>query len=581
MAFQTPITIKAALDGIQTQEYVLPAIQREFTWKPDQICGLFDSLMQGYPIGAFLFWRVEAQHSAEYTWYGFMRKYHRKKNRHCPVLDVPARPLVAILDGQQRLTSLNIGLRGSHAEKEPRKWWNNPHAFPTKKLYINLLAEAPENELGHKYDFRFLAPERAASSTDDSLWFEVSKVFDFKEDFEVILALQDMKLGNNQQAARLLHRLYAVVHKDPVIPYFVEKEQDLDKVLNIFIRVNSGGTPLSYSDLLLSIATAQWKDLDARQVIHGLVDELNETHHGFGFSKDLVLKAGLMLADIQSVAFRVTNFNAGNMKLLEEHWPGIEKALRVGAALLADFGFSGQTLAADSVVIPIAYYLFKRGLSESYLTSTQHGGDREALRAWVCRSLVKAGVWGSGLDTTLLAIRAAIRDHGSDGFPVDEVDASLARRGKVLRFTEEEIQDLLDSGYGDKRTFALLALLYPFVDLKNVFHADHVFPRSRFTAARLRTAGVPTEKIWDYHEKCDLLPNLQLLEGASNQSKQQKLPQEWLVKTYPDEAARRHYCDLHDFGDVPASISEFGSFFEARRERLAAKLRTVLGVHRG
>ena len=49
MAFQTPITIKTALDRVQSQEYVLPSIQREFVWKPDQICGLFDSLMQGYP----------------------------------------------------------------------------------------------------------------------------------------------------------------------------------------------------------------------------------------------------------------------------------------------------------------------------------------------------------------------------------------------------------------------------------------------------------------------------------------------------------------------------------------------------
>ncbi len=59
MAFQTPITIKDALDGIQRQAYVLPAIQREFTWRPNQIAGLFDSLMQGYPIGSrSLYWRV-------------------------------------------------------------------------------------------------------------------------------------------------------------------------------------------------------------------------------------------------------------------------------------------------------------------------------------------------------------------------------------------------------------------------------------------------------------------------------------------------------------------------------------------
>lgn len=175
MAFQTPITIKEALAAIQRQDYILPAIQREFTWDTEQICGLFDSLMQGYPVGSFLFWKVEPERTKDYSWYGFMRDFHRKKNRDCPVLDVPAKPVTAILDGQQRLTSLNIGLRGSHAEKEPRKWWDNPAAFPTKHLYLNLLAMASENELGLKYDFRFLTPTRAEGDrTETTYWFKVS-----------------------------------------------------------------------------------------------------------------------------------------------------------------------------------------------------------------------------------------------------------------------------------------------------------------------------------------------------------------------------------------------------------------------
>ena len=582
MPFQTPITVKSALDAIQRQEYVLPAIQREFTWNSDQICGLFDSLMQGYPIGSFLFWRVQAEHSQEYSWYGFMREYHRKKNRHCPVLDMPEKPLVAVLDGQQRLTSLSIGLRGSHAEKEPRKWWNNPEAFPTKYLYLNLLSLAPENELGLRYDFRFLTRERATANVDDrTCWFPVAKVLEFKEDFDVILALQKMDLGNNEHAARLLHRLYAIIHKDGVIPFFIEEEQNLDKVLNIFIRVNSAGTPLSYSDLLLSIATAQWNELDARQAIHGLVDELNETRSGFGFSKDLVLKAGLMLSELPSVAFRVTNFNARNMKTLETDWPKIEKALRLAVELLADFGFSWQTLAADSVVIPIAYYLNRREPSEHYISSAADREDRELLRGWVYRTLIKAGVWGSGLDTTLIAIRDSIRDHGDLGFPVDAIDTALAKRGKIMQFTEEEVKDLAESPYGDKRTFALLALLYPFVDLKNVFHVDHVFPQSRFSPAKLRKAGVLDERIWEFHEKSNLMPNLQLLEGTVNQAKKDMWPHEWLLHVYSDGNQRARYCDLYDLGSIPDSIVKFDTFFEKRRERLVRKLRSLLGATDG
>jgi hypothetical protein len=579
MAFQTPITIKAALDAIQRHDYVLPAIQREFVWNPHQVCRLFDSLMQGYPIGSFLFWRIEADHSRDYTWYGVIKDYHQKNKRHCPVLDLPAKPLVAILDGQQRLTALNIGLRGSHAEKEPRKHWSSPHAFLTKRLYLNLCSPAEDNEQRLQYDFRFLTPERATALRDDNNhWFLVADIFESADTYHVIETLQDLGLGNNKAAGRVLARLQHLVHAEPVIPHFEEKQQDLDKVLNIFIRVNSGGTVLSYSDLLLSIATASWKGVDARAAIHGLVDELNGVRGGFGFSKDIVLKAGLMLADIPSVAFRVTNFNAKNMETLHTTWTAMSKTLRLAVELLADFGFSGQTLAADSILIPLAYYLHHRGLGDNYRDAVAHAGDRNAIRGWVLRTLVKSGVWGSGLDTVLLAIRAALQEHGASGFPVAEVEAAMAKRGKFLRFTDDEIQDLLDSSYGDKRTLALLSLLYPHCDLRNVFHLDHVFPKSQFTPTRLRKAGVPENRVEEYHDKSNRLANLQLLEGPVNTSKLAKLPADWLVERFPVEAERTNYRTLHDLGDVHDDLPGFGEFSAARRERLAAKLKKLLVV---
>ena len=104
-----------------------------------------------------------------------------------------------------------------------------------------------------------------------------------------------------------LDRLHRVVHSHNLINYYEEENQDVERVLNIFIRLNSGGTVLSYSDLLLSIAVAQWKQ-DARAAIHKLVDDLNRIGTGFALSQDFVLKAGLMLADIASVGFKVENF---------------------------------------------------------------------------------------------------------------------------------------------------------------------------------------------------------------------------------------------------------------------------------
>ncbi|MBW4530422.1 MAG: DUF262 domain-containing protein [Aphanothece saxicola GSE-SYN-MK-01-06B] len=578
MTFQTPITIRHALDHIHRHDYVLPAIQREFVWRPEQIARLFDSLMQGYPIGSFLFWSVERDNVRQYKFYDFVRDYHQRLRPHCPPVEVPVgQSVIAVLDGQQRLTALNIGLRGSHAIKEPRMWWNNPDAFPEKRLYINIAADADANEGGLAYDFCFLGEERAQHS-DSCHWFPVRKILNLNDATEIFEYIQAAGLATNRHAFRTLNLLHAVVHDRPLIAFFEESSQDLDKVLNIFIRTNSGGTVLSYSDLLLSIATAQWNNLDARQEIHGLVDDLNTTRFGFSLSKDFVLKAGLMLADIGSVGFNVTNFNHDNMVVLERLWRDIARALKLTIQLVADFGFSGQTLGADNALLPIAYSLYKRGLDAHYLSSSTFREDREAIRGWLVRSLLKAGVWGSGLDTLLSAIRTSIREQGATSFPVEAVEATMLSRGKGLRFEQEELEDLVDVAYGDRRLFPLLSLLFPFHDLRHEFHVDHVFPRSRFSESRLAREGVEAEVRLEWIDRSDRLANLQLLDGVLNQEKSAALPYDWLASAFPEDDRRHAFIERHCLGSVPERFLGFSDFYQARRGVLLQRLRTLLGA---
>jgi uncharacterized protein with ParB-like and HNH nuclease domain len=88
LPYQTPITVKRALEHVHRHQYVLPAIQREFVWRPEQICQLFDSLLRRYPIGSFLFWNVSAENSRRFVFYDFMRRFHERTARHnggCPV----------------------------------------------------------------------------------------------------------------------------------------------------------------------------------------------------------------------------------------------------------------------------------------------------------------------------------------------------------------------------------------------------------------------------------------------------------------------------------------------------------------
>lgn len=426
-------TIAEALKRIQNKNYVLPAIQREFVWKAEQIERLFDSLMQGYPFGTFLFWKIEPETSGRFKFYDFVRRYHQRDAAHCPELGVMHHQNVtAVLDGQQRLTALNIGLRGSMAVKQPNKWWNNPDAFPEKSLRLNLLAAQTPDDDGMTYRFRFLS-DAQVTRDENNYWYKVSDILGTLELSDLNDTVVDAGFVGDasKRAFRLLSRLFRVVHTDPLIHYYEEETQDLERVLNIFIRLNSGGTTLSYSDLLLSIAVAQWENVDARAEIHKLVDELNRIGTGFAFSQDFVLKAGLMLADIASVGFKVENFTNANMQVLEEQWSAIRGALVKAVELAASFGLNGQTLRADSALLPIAYYLYKRGVPDNYVTHSQFGADREAIRGWLIRSLLKAsGIWGSGLDTLLTALREVIQSNTSSAFPETELRNAMEKRGK-------------------------------------------------------------------------------------------------------------------------------------------------------
>ncbi|GAH15675.1 unnamed protein product, partial [marine sediment metagenome] len=162
----------------------------------------------------------------------------------------------------------------------------------------------------------------------------------------------------------------------------LEEEHNLEKVLNIFIRVNSGGTQLSYSDILLSIAIAQWQDYDAREEIYSLVDDLNLMGESFNFEKDFVLKASLVLSDIKTVAFRIYNFNRNNMLKIEQLWSKIKEALTITVRLLTTWGYSRDTLVSNNAIIPLAYYILRKGNPKGIITSRDYSADRERMQRW-------------------------------------------------------------------------------------------------------------------------------------------------------------------------------------------------------
>jgi hypothetical protein len=580
MAFKAPITIQKAIDEIATNSFILPAIQREFVWSTDQIEDLFDSLIKGYPIGSFLFWKIQPDRIGDFQFYRFMDHYHERDYTHNEQFSPPqSQPITAVLDGQQRLTALIIGLKGWYAYKLPRYWWSNDDAFPKRELYINLI-KPDETQFGDGYNFKFLRDKDVQAKNEENYWLKIGKILEFKEinDIYQYCVREGLLNQENTYSSNTMVKLWNVLTQTPGIHYFQEEDQDLDKVLNIFIRVNSGGTPLSYSDMLLSIATAAWEEKDARQVIYELVDNINDIGDGFKFDKDFVLKSSLVLTDIQAIEFRVMNFNRENMLLFEDHWEKIANAIRMTIKLLATWGYNGQNLVSRFAAIPLAYHIYHLDIPSNFLTSSKFHRDRKNMLHWLRVALLKRTFSGP-TDNTLRAIRRAMQVIKEElRFPLEEIFNELAPTAKSMKFDEPELDGILSYHYGQSYTFSVLSFLYPWLKFDQQFNIDHIFPKSLFRRSELRKRGIPEDEWYLWLEQVDILGNLQLLQGPVNMSKSDREFEDWLTGETEEPVDLIHYKEMHMIPDVDLSFENFPEFVEARTMLMRKKLAELLNV---
>ncbi|XVJ66869.1 MAG: DUF262 domain-containing protein [Lacibacter sp.] len=584
MSYQTAITIKDAITSVQKRKYVLPSIQREFVWSTEQIEMLFDSIMRDYPISTFLFWSVQKDRVNDFQFYEFLKDYHEKTNRHNKKVDLSNdEDVIAVLDGQQRLTSLYIGLKGSYSEKMPYHKWDSPNAFPKKRLYLNLIA--PADDIEAEYNFQFLTDNEVA--TKPGFWFLVGKVLDFTDITAVMQYLMGEGLTDTSKysqeqtrfALNTLSSLFNIIHQKGTVSYFLEQGEELDKVLQIFIRINSGGTKLSYSDLLLSIATAQWSELDAREVIHQFVDEINKIGSGFDFNKDFVLKSCLVLGDFNDIKFKVDNFSKENMLKIEQSWNSISAAILNAVKLIAKFGFSRDNLTTTNAVIPIAYYLYKNNLDESYLSSVHASEDRKRVKEWLLRVILKK-VFGGTPDNIYPVMRRLINEN-TGAFPLAKIIEHYRGHVKSIIFTDDDIESLLNVQYGSAFAFSALSLLYDGLNMSFKYHQDHIHPKTFFNEKKLRSEGIEPDKIETYLKSFNALGNLQLIEAVENQEKNAAPLADWLTKTQASETALRTYKMQHFIPvDADLSLNHFDVFVEERKKLIRSRFRAILNVEK-
>ena len=563
----SPIRVSDIVREINRNWY-LPAIQRELVWKTDRIERLFDSILSDFPIGSFLFWNLEQKNKDEWPIYEFISDYD-EENSHNDEANMAGiqKDIKLILDGQQRITSLFIGLRGSY-----RYFY---YRWRKAQLYLNLLKRpVPNDENPEELTYEFKFRENAKPSGDGrQLWYLVGRILDFEDAEDAKVDMKEQLSGLHEEerdnANRLIGRLHSRIHTTLVGNYYQENSQDYDKVLQVFVRANSAGQPLEYSDLLLATATAKWETLNARSEIHNFTDLLNEIGAGYKFGKDFVLKACLYLCESLPIQYKVKNFTKTNLLTIEANWDSIKKALTSTVRLISRFGFHSKNVVAQLALLPIAFYLLKRDNPDFDTSSEAKDAEAQvAIREWFVFSTLKNAFGGSS-DTTLTRLREILKGCDSMApFPAEELYKSLEIEPSL---STAEIDRFLEYKYQERYTKLILSLLYPDRDWKDaVFHEDHIFPKSEFKSNLLKERNYDDTKVQRYMSGFNKLQNLQLLTESENMSKNATPFDDWL-KTRDATFRDRHLIpDLPDYG-----FDYFEEFSKARKELIVEALKKL------
>lgn len=220
--------ISTILDHIDSGHMALPEFQRGYVWNRDQVRGLFDSLYRRHPVGGLLVWATEAKTAA-----------HRGEG------PLAAGIVKLLLDGQQRMTSL-YGVARGHP---PKFFDGNPQAFSGLRFHLG------------SESFAFYQPVKMQ---DDPLWIDVSALMKAGNTGSTAFAQALMKdadhVANIGMYLTRLSHLLGVFEIDLHVEEVTGQDKTLDIVVDIFNRVNSGGTKLSKGDLALAKICAEWPE---------------------------------------------------------------------------------------------------------------------------------------------------------------------------------------------------------------------------------------------------------------------------------------------------------------------------------
>lgn len=532
----------------------LPNIQRPFVWSEDQIARLFDSIMREYPVSTLLVWKTRepVKHRK------FIDNYHTRIKLTDFYVPENTRSKLMVLDGQQRLQSLFIGLKGSYEGKE---------------LYFDVLSGkqqvAPEDI---RYRFAFKDKNEAQWP-----WVRFKDIV-FSNQLSSQIARQIAQSA--QQPLSTEERELLEINIERARQEFVNNDNltyqeldgidnpdayRLDDIVEIFIRANSGGTKLSKSDLLFSLLTSSWDEADG--AMEALLEELNQG--GFAFDRDFVLKACLTMLG-KGARYEVGKFRDGKTREeIVEKWEDLTNAIKS----VRDFVTSKTYIRSDKAIpsylalIPLIYYRYR--YPEKFAVNNK-------LAEYLLRVLITS-VFGGSPDNLIDKLVRNI-DENQD-FVLPEIYSVIRADGRSLEITEDVI---FAQSYGSKGIHLFFNLWYRDFDYTPAFsgnepQVDHIFPQSLLKTVKDINPETGKRNILHYRkEQRDQIANCMLLTADENgfSGKSDTPPKEWFSRSrFPSDEAHRNYLKMHLIPDDPAlwELERFDDFIEARKALIKDK----------
>ncbi len=582
--YQPAETIKSIIEKIDKREWILPSIQRRFVWDTERIINLFDSIMQGYPIGTFMVWKVTNKDTIKKIgFYNFLQDYQERWAETCTDYKPTNETVYSVIDGQQRLNSLYIGLKGSYAEKLSRKQWRKAYDSsiqPKMYLFINLCEHDTNDENGRFYNLAFLSSSTYNSLINKNHWFKVCDILDMQyfdesrlddDDFENMLKdkIESMKIEDDKkhEAKKTLKKLYKVVFNSQVINYYLEEDNELDRVVDIFVRTNSGGVPLAFSDLVMSVIVSEFPE--ARNKIEEIVT-LVRTETGVDILRDFVLKAFLYIFS-DDIKFRISNLTSEKSDLIDIIKNKLEEVgeyIKSVCFFAKQIGLNNEAIRAKYALLPILYYSYKNKKKLDNLA--KYPEDRQNCGVFLKLSLIK-GLFGGNPDSPLIQIRNKINEV-SGKFPIKKISDSFLDKTRNLTLTADDIEiKVHETSWGTTEAILLLSIITEINPEYTYEHVDHLYPKAMFKEKELDKMDFLRDnenlrKFYADKKNWNTLGNLQLLNSAENESKNGKRLSVWLAKK--PEYKSSIFLPKTDDGREIYNDNEFKDFVEKRRKLL-------------